>query len=82
MNIPCYSYGSTRINHKSITCTSIGYAGEDALNDANSPTVVSQGSASSLSDYVSGNNVKSPKDLINNGGISVKIRQKIVNIRI
>ena len=31
-----------------------GYAGEDALNDANSPTVVSQGSASSLSDYVSG----------------------------
>ena len=37
-----------------MTHTFIGYAGEDALNDANSPTVVSQGSASSLSDYVSG----------------------------
>ena len=42
------------MNYKFITYTSVGYAGEDALNDANSPTVVSQGSASSLSDYVSG----------------------------
>ena len=47
-------YVSTKINYKFITYTSVGYAGEDALSDANSPTVVSQGSASSLSDYVSG----------------------------
>ena len=47
-------YRTTKINYKYITYASIGYAGEDALNDANSPTVVSQGSASSLSDYVSG----------------------------
>ena len=30
-----------------------GYAGEDALNDNNSPSVVSQGCSTSISDYVS-----------------------------
>ena len=54
-----------------------GYAGEDALNDANSPTVVSQGSASSLSDYVSGKVEKILKgslDSIPSPSPSVKIQ--------